>query len=113
MNTNTVRYNQPYKFRVHYYSDHGNGPTNYTVTIKLYNGTPQQTTLTYTGGLAVSNSSNDQPTNTGADWKDIATITLTQPTAATVAPVVQSTPETGLTITVPAPPLSERLRLKP
>jgi|SRR5271157_3423596 len=77
LNTATVRYNQPYTFRVHYYSDHGNGPSNYTVTIELYEGTSRQITYTYTGGLAVSNPTNYLPNGSGPDWADIAVITLT------------------------------------
>ncbi len=113
LNTNTVRYNQPYRFRVHYYSDHGNGPTNYTVTIELYTGTSRQVTYTYTGSLAVSNNNNTSPAATGADWRDIATITLTQAGAASIAPSGGATAEGGLNITVPVPPASERLKRQP
>lgn len=61
---NTVRYGQPYKIRVHYYSDHGHGGTNYTVSIVEYEGTTRQQTQTYRGYLGVSIPSNNQPNGT-------------------------------------------------
>lgn len=77
LRTNTIRYGQPYKIRLHYYSDHGNGPTNYTVKVKLYEGTDREKELPIIrGNLAHSNRSNDRPDGTGPDWVDIAEITL-------------------------------------
>jgi len=84
MNTDTVRYNQPYRFRVHYYSDHGRGGTNYTVTIKLYEGTSREVTYSYGGYLSANAPSNSSPNATGPDWADIATLTLTQGTSASI-----------------------------
>lgn len=105
-NTDVVRYNQPYRFRVHYYSDHGNGPTNYTVTIELYNGTSRQVTYTFSGALAAHNFSNNEPNATGPDWANIATIVPTQ--SSNVAPAVQSAPDGSMIITVPIPSEAER-----
>jgi len=78
MTADTVRYGQLYKVRVHYYSDHSKGPTNYTVSIKLYEGTSREVEYWYRGNLAVDNSSNDDPDDTGPDWVDIAEIILTK-----------------------------------
>ena len=111
-NTDVVRYNQPYRFRVHYFDDHGNGPTNYTVTIALYSGTSRQVTYSYTGALAVSDYLNSFPSDTGPDWANIATVTLTQSGGNTVEPGVRLSPEGGLDITVPVPPPAERRKLK-
>lgn len=111
LNTNVVRYNQPYKFRVHYYSDHGRGPTNYTVSIELYNGTSRQVTRTFTGALSVSSPSNDAPGDTGPDWVDIATVVLTQSNAA--GPSIQTAPDGTITIAVPVPDVQERRKVKP
>jgi len=119
MNTDTIRYNQPYRFRVHYYSDHGNGGTNYTVTIKLYEGTSREITYTYTGYLSVNVPSNNAPTATGPDWVDIATLTLTSgssPTSLNFTPTssfaVMSAPMDDITLSVPVPSAENRLLLK-
>ena len=103
---NTVRYGEPYRVRLHYYSDHGNGPTNYTVTIKLYDG-PDAVTTSYRGNLAVSSPSNNQPGDVGADWVDIATITPVQGASrqSTVArqsvPIAAAAPGQPVDIRVP------------
>ena len=77
LRTNTIRYGQPYKIRLHYFSDHGNGPTNYTVKVKLYEGTDREKELPIIrGNLAQDDSSNYRPDGTGPDWVDIAEITL-------------------------------------
>lgn len=71
---NTVRYGQDYRVRLHYYSDHGHGPSNYTVAVQLYDGASAVTSY-YHGNLAVSNQSNAMPpTATGPDWRDIVII---------------------------------------
>lgn len=90
---NTVRWGQPYKVRVHYYSDNGNGPSNYTVSIQVYDGARAQTSY-YRGNLSVSSSSNRQPNGAGPDWADIATITPVQPTAS--LPAGQSIVQRGI-----------------
>jgi uncharacterized protein YfaP (DUF2135 family) len=121
LSTDTVRYDQPYKFRVHYFSDHGNGPSNYTVTITLDQGTPLETTQTYSGNLAVSNPGNDAPDGQGADWADIATISIPQPTqqnrdqalllpASTSQTISNS--DSNIVITAPVPPIDQRARFK-
>ena len=71
----TVRYDQPYKIRVHYYR--GNLSTNYEVSVKIYEGTDRERTYRYTGNLAVDDSSNHDPYDNGPDWVDIAEFTLT------------------------------------
>ena len=117
--TDTIRYGQPYQFRIHYFSDHGHGPSNYTVTIKLYEGTPREATFTYRGNLSLSNPQNNLPNGQGADWVDIASFTLTQqpapqnlqraPNAAASAETNgESTPD--IVITAPIPPASQRMK---
>lgn len=69
-----VRWDQDYTVRVHYYSDHGNGPTNYKVTILLNEGSEWQTTQQFSGTLVTCSRDNDGPSDTGADWNDIAVI---------------------------------------
>ena len=111
LNTNTVRYNQPYRFRVHYYSDHGHGSTNYTVTIQLFDGTSRQAVYTYSGGLASFNPSNNMPASTGPDWVDIATITLTPSASASfVTEAVRGVDGSGLHLRVHVPQPSERMK---
>ncbi len=76
LTTNTIRYNSPYIVRVHYYSDHGHGPTNYTVTIKLYEGTSREQDYSYRGNLSANNPSNAAPGSTGPDWVDVSNVVL-------------------------------------
>lgn len=102
LNTNTVRYGQPYTFRLHYFSDHGHGPSNYTVAIKLYEGTSRETTYYYRGNLSVSNSINDGPNDQGADWRDVASITLTN-SATQGVPAAKITSKGIPSMTVPIP----------
>ena len=128
MNTDTIRYDQPYRFRVHYYSDHGNGGTNYIVTIKLYEGTSREVTYSYTGYLSANVPSNNHPAATGPDWVDIAELTLTMGTSGSIslnfAPMTTSpmmfAPSAARTlivpdeiiISVPVPSTEERMLLK-
>jgi len=107
--TDTIRYGSPYRFRVHYYSDHGNGPSNYTVTITIYEGTNRELTYQYRGNLAVSNSLNDSPNGTGPDWRNVASITLT---LGNVAPTMVTSSTGQMKITVPIPPREERDQYK-
>ncbi|MBN2858517.1 MAG: hypothetical protein JXN63_08975, partial [Candidatus Delongbacteria bacterium] len=66
-----VRWDQnSYFVRVHYFSDHGNGGTNYKLSVKLYEGTDREVEYIKTGYLSVNNSGNDGPLDTGADWID-------------------------------------------
>lgn len=87
MNTNTIQYNQPYKVRVHYYNDHGYGATNYIVTIKTNEGTPEEKTITKSGHLGAWDSNNDGCNGLGSDWADIDTITLSGPSTMTTQTV--------------------------
>ena len=119
---NTVRWGQDYKVRAHYYSDHQTcsscdppveaRPTGYTVTVLLYEGTPQMETHTYSGVLGSPNSSTAHtPTATGPDWASVVTITPVQPAPGRAASVRQT--ESGeIRITVPIPSAEECLRLK-
>ena len=71
----TVRWDQPYRVRLHYYSDHGNGGTGYTVKIMMYENSQYELLSTFNGYLYYNDGYNDGPTDTGSDWKDIAVIT--------------------------------------
>ena len=109
----TVRWGEPYRVRLHYYSDHGNGGTNYSVNILLYEGSPDQVEYNYGGYLSVSNPSNDGPEDTGADWVDIATITPVEHSPSWLGGWTPSV-RTGIDgiphITVPVPPPSVRTK---
>lgn len=114
----TVRYGQPYKVRVHYFSNHGNtGPTNYTVTIQTGDGA-DASERSYTGTLIANNPGNNEPTDTGADWANIATIILDQPGAArrVTRPAVLSRQsrvrKAPVRITVPVPSPARRRMVK-
>jgi uncharacterized protein YfaP (DUF2135 family) len=78
LSRDTIHYGAPYRVRLHYYSDHGNGPTNYTVFIKLYESSGRVQEHTYRGNLAVSDEGNAAPGSTGPDWVDIAAPVLSQ-----------------------------------
>lgn len=110
MTTDTVRYDQPYKVRLHYYSDHGNGPTNYTASIKLYEGTSREQEYWYRGNLAVSNPDNDAPNDSGSDWVDIADITLTQTQSASRVLKSMQVSNGNIKITVPVPSKEKRIK---
>lgn len=110
MTTDTVRYDQPYKVRLHYYSDHDNGPSNYTVSIKLYEGTSRVQEYWYRGNLAVSNPSNNSPDGSGADWVDIADITLTQTQTASRVSKAMQLSNGKIKITVPVPSKDKRIK---
>ena len=79
LTSNTIRYNSPYQVRVHYYDDHQTGTisTNYVVSIKVYEGTNRSQTYWYSGNLSYDDWGNDEPGLTGADWANIAEVTLT------------------------------------
>ncbi len=78
--TDTIRYDQEYRVRVHYYSDHGNGGTNYRLTVKLYEGTDREVEYVKTGYLLNDSPGNNSPTAEGADWQDFTfPIVLTRP----------------------------------
>ncbi len=110
----TIYYNQDYYVRIHYYDDHDNGPTNYNVTIMLYEGTDRETTYTFRGNLADDDFDNDGPGDTGPDWRDIATIQLTQEGATSIGAksLLDPSGRPRIQITVPVPPESERIKFK-
>ena len=110
----TIYYNQNYYVRIHYYSDHDNGPTNYTVTIMLYEGTDREATYTFRGNLGVSDPSNDGPWDTGPDWRDIATIQLTEEGTMSIGAksILDPSGRPRIQITVPVPSESGRIKFK-
>jgi hypothetical protein len=111
--SDTVRWNEDYKIRVHYYSDHDNGGTNYQVTVKGYEGTDQEFFETFSGYFGISNPSNNAPTDSGADWADIVTIRPVQ--AANTAGIQKaSISKEGKVpvITVPVPTPAKRQDIK-
>jgi uncharacterized protein YfaP (DUF2135 family) len=111
-----VRWGQDYKIRVHYYSDHGNGGTNYNVSVKLYEGTDTESLQSFSGYLSSNSAGNDQPTDTGADWADIVTIRPVQAAAGAsfkeARMSISSDSKIGPVITVPIPTSAERLEAK-
>jgi uncharacterized protein YfaP (DUF2135 family) len=66
----TIQWGQPYRIRAHYYNDRGTGGTLFTVKLKLYEGTSQESERAFSGYLRASNPSNDSPNATGEDWWD-------------------------------------------
>jgi len=110
---NTVRWGEPYRVRLHYYSDHGNGGTHYQVGILLYEDTPYEVTYHFGGYLGASDPGNDQPEDSGPDWVDIATITPVEHTPSALGgwtPVVRPGIDGIPNITVPVPPPSMRVK---
>lgn len=110
---NTVRWGEDYRVRLHYYSDHGNGGTGYSVNILLYEDTDYEVQYNFGGYLGTSSPSNNQPENTGADWADIATVTPVEHTPSALGMWYPSV-RTGIDgiphITVPVPPPSVRTK---
>ena len=49
MESDTVRYGQPYRLRIHYYNDNNHGGTNYTVKITTQEGTSLVKNYFHTG----------------------------------------------------------------
>jgi uncharacterized protein YfaP (DUF2135 family) len=113
--SDTIRWDQDYRIRVHYYSDHDNGGTNYDVTVKLYEGTNKESLQTFTGYLSSNSTSNDGPNDTGADWADIVTIRPVQTADGASISAIMSKSKGGSVapiITVPIPSPTERLEAK-
>lgn len=97
-NTDTLRYGQPYIVRVHNYSNHSyTGPTHYTVSIKLGEGTPQEQVFWYTGTLTTAGGSSS-PGTTGSSWANIANITLQQSGMITSNSVTRLLPDSILNL---------------
>ena len=118
---NTVRWGSNYTVRVHYYSDHLScqscdpvvpvRPTGWTVTVLLYEGTPQMTTATFSGVLGDAIPSNHYPADSGPDWADVVTITPVQPGPSRQVSMTKT--ESGkIQIIVPVPSDEECLQLK-
>jgi hypothetical protein len=110
--TDTIRYGEPYKVRVHYYEDNGVGSSNYLVNIKLYEGTEREYNFpTFKGNLAVSNYENDAPSANGPDWRNITSVVLTKSESA--SEVSATTLRDGMiNITIPVPSYEDRAKNK-
>lgn len=111
--TDTIRYGAPYKVRLHYFSDNDKGPSNYTVKIRLNEGEKDDVEYTYSGALVVSNSSNDGPDDTGADWADIAEIVLPAPSSASMPKAYATKADSAVSTSAAVPNQSERAKYKP
>jgi uncharacterized protein YfaP (DUF2135 family) len=108
----TVRWDQDYTVRLHYFSDHDNGPTNYNVSIMLYEGTDRQTEVSFTGNLSYNDPLNDLPTDTGADWVNLATIRPTQVSGVPTFQIIKPKPVMVPQVFAPILPVEERAKLK-
>ena len=107
LSSDTVRWGQNYRVRLHYYSDHQSEtstvPTRWTVTVSLYEGTARTQTFFYTGVLAYDNSSNYEPLDSGADWADVCVITPVETTSRVAAAHAEMGARGVTHITVPVP----------
>ena len=108
--SDTVRWGQNYRVRVHYFEDCGEGPTNYTVTVMLYEGTDREEEKVYRGNLAVDEYNNYDPAATGPDWRDVAVVTPTQAAAAATQGIRPPEPGELFYVTVPEGPLPRGLK---
>ncbi|MBI2382749.1 MAG: hypothetical protein HYV18_01570 [Gammaproteobacteria bacterium] len=107
---NTIRWDEPYLVRVHYYNSRGRGPTNYTVGVQLYDG-PRAVTSYYRGTLSASNGSNTAPDAEGPDWADVVLVVPRQAQnarAASRAMAIQSKSSGSWRIRAPVPPQEQR-----
>jgi uncharacterized protein YfaP (DUF2135 family) len=75
---NTVYWDQGYEISLHYYT--GEGPTSYSVTVSVNEGTEYEYTETFTGYISASDMNNDSPGGGGADWVYITTVYPTDTT---------------------------------
>jgi len=105
----TVRWDtDSYTVRVHYYSDHSNGGTNYTLTVQLYEDTDYEVEYVKTGYISTNSSSNNQPADTGDDWVDFTfPITLNSDYSVS-STVARSSAMPIITAIIPA--LEERMK---
>ncbi len=103
----TVRWNEDYHVRVHYYADHSTAsdepdtPSTWTVNIIMHEGEPNASSMNFSGTLTVANSGSAGPNGSGAAWNDVAIIrpvratpdqpagTLRAMTAADALPVLK------------------------
>jgi hypothetical protein len=116
---NTVRWGSNYVFRVHYYDDHVDPipgpaiPTEWTVSVLLYEGTAHQQSSTFTGELAYHDAyDNDGPNDTGASWADVCTVVPIQADESHARATMSRGREGQIIITVPVPSLEERIQIK-
>jgi hypothetical protein len=108
--TDTVHWDEEYRVRVHFYSNHTDEyqtPTQWTVSIVLYEGEARSQSFSFSGTLTLDSSGNHLPGNSGADWADVAVIVPTQAPPAPAgnsAIVWQPTASQVPIITVPIKP---------
>ncbi|MFA5258121.1 MAG: hypothetical protein WC360_08220, partial [Opitutales bacterium] len=108
--TDTVHWDEEYRVRVHFYSNHTDEyqtPTQWTVSIVLYEGEARSQSFSFSGTLTLDSSDNHLPGNSGADWADVAVIVPTQAPPAPAgnsAIVWQPTASQVPIITVPIKP---------
>jgi uncharacterized protein YfaP (DUF2135 family) len=114
LTTDNIRYGEPYKIRVHYYysgTDNGVRRTNYSVGVKLYEGTERENVLSFRGTLSLSNSENSEPNGIGADWRNITSIVLTQDESVS-EPSASISPQGVINITTPIPSKEDIIKAK-
>lgn len=120
LGTDTVRWDEPYDVRIHYYSDHQytedvpTVTTRWDINVLLYEGTDYAESYNFSGVLAHDNSSNRDHTAAGADWADVCTIIPVpsdNPVALSV-PVMEMGATGKPRILIPIPSDEEILRLK-
>lgn len=73
----TVRFNETYRVRVHYYSDHQGADeepisSGFFVVMQFHENQPNEYTTHVGGGISVDNSSAAGPSGQGASWRDVA-----------------------------------------
>lgn len=102
----TIRWDEPYQIRSHYFSDNDNGGTNFNISVLLYEGTEHEVRSTYSGYHGVSDPTNHHPEGTGSDWVNVATVTPVQHSGSSVSSAdvsVAAMPDGSLDIRVPVP----------
>jgi uncharacterized protein YfaP (DUF2135 family) len=116
---NTIQWGGTYTFRVHYYDDHVNDipgpaiPTQWTVNVLLYEGTPNMQSSTFNGELDYHDASdNAGPDGTGASWADVCTVVPIQADEEHARPAISRGPHGKIIITVPVPSMDEQIQIK-
>lgn len=120
LGTDTVRWDEPYDVRIHYYSDHQYTEevptiaTRWDINVLLYEGTDRAESYNFSGVLAYDNSSNRDHTAAGADWADVCTVVPVQATAAgaPAVPTMMAAPDGKPRLVIPMPSEAEMIRLK-
>jgi uncharacterized protein YfaP (DUF2135 family) len=123
--TDRVRYGEVYTATVHYYDDHGAGPTNYTVRVKFHEGTELEREHVMRGHLPVSNAENNAPDGDGPDWGNFYDMIVNQRYSSSSASALSALKENDrtlprvvnssngtVTIQIPVPPQEERVKGK-